>query len=142
MERFGTPHGGSVGAGHKSKSRKGAGPSSTQTLAPACSGSAPREFKKRLKSSTGRLGLLAEIVEELMVDDPSETRQRNLAAAMRGVRLAGEEVASRALPRRIKQLTEELQRDREERARMEAGVEFVSADEGSDLPSVSGDECH
>jgi hypothetical protein len=130
-----------VGEGHSSKSRKGAALSNTRALPPdATSGAASSEFEARLRTHDGRLGLYAEIGSELLIEDPSETRQRNLAALLRVVKLAAEEVKDQALPIQMKELAAQFQADREERARMESGVEF--ADEGAQLPPVSGDECH
>jgi hypothetical protein len=130
-----------VGEGHSSKSRRGAALSNTRVDPPdATSGAASCEFEARLRSHDGRLGIYAEVGRELLEDDPAETRQRNLAALLRVVKLAAEEVKDQQLPIQMRELAAQLQADREERARMESGVEF--ADEGAQLPTVSGDECH
>lgn len=129
----------------RSKVRAGAALASRSKRPPSAKSdsptrAAPSAFERRLRSHDGRIGILAEVVRELLEDDPAETRQRNLAAAMRGVKLAGEEVKNQELPEQIKALTAQLQADREDRARMESGVEF--ADEGAELPPLGGDECH
>jgi len=101
---------------------------------------APGEFTAALSTYMGRMKVLAAITRELLEDDPAETRQRNLAAAMRGVRLAREEANEHAELEELRELSAQLQADREARAAMESGVEFTR--ESEELPPVSGRERH
>ena len=99
-----------------------------------------RQFKRRFRSAKGRIGICAQIAHEALYGDLSETEQKSLALALRAVKAGDDLVGKQQLPNHMKELAAQLQMDREERARMESGVEF--ADEGAQLPPLSGDECH
>lgn len=132
-----------MGDGDSSKKVRGGAAESRGTPSTALDTAAPRElssFMRRVRSANGRIRLCAEIAHRAFVDNPSETEQRNLALALRAIKVADELVGKQALPKQMKELAAQLQADREERARMESGVEF--ADEGAQLPPVGGDECH
>ncbi len=108
------------------------------------SGAASREsltdFARRFRTPKGRIKIVAEIAYKALNDEPAETEQRNLALALRAVSVGADLVQKQQLPRQMKELTAQLQAEREERARMESGVE--PADEGAELPPLSGNECH
>jgi hypothetical protein len=91
-------------------------------------------------SPKARVDFCLEVAHSSFFDCPSETQQRNNAIALRAIKVADELLIKQELPRHMKALAAQLQADREERARLEAGVEF--ADEGAQLPPVGGGECH
>lgn len=99
-----------------------------------------RNFRKRVRSAKGRISICAQIAHEALYGDLGEQDQKNLALALRAIKTADDLVLKQELPNHMKALSAQLQMDREERARMESGVEF--ADEGAQLPPLSGDECH
>ena len=98
------------------------------------------DITARLRSFEGRLGLYAYCVARLLDPDVGENEQRAIAGAMRGVRHAGEESNDHTELEHLRELAAQLQADREERAAMESGVQF--ADQGEDLPPISGRERH
>jgi hypothetical protein len=85
--------------------------------------------------------LIAELetIQDELLSGCSDARGRVLAVAQRNVSLRSDLVAKEALPKQMAELAAQLQSDREERARMETGVEF--ADEGAELPPLGGNEC-
>ena len=128
--------------GHRSSHRRGAAPDALTPRAAAspAPGAAPGDLTVQMMTLDGLIAANAEITRRFVEDDPPETTQRNLACALRGIRQGAELLCKRELPDQMKALAAQLQADREERARMESGVQF--ADEGAELPPLGGDECH
>ena len=93
-----------------------------------------------LKTYEGRLGALSAIGDRLVNGDPGENEQRALAAALRAIRLAREEVAVEDQVQALRDLATQIAADRAERAAMESGVQRAS--QAPQLPSVRGRGTH
>lgn len=127
-----------MGEGDSSKKTRGRAAGSRKPSPASLEAAAPCDL-----SATDRLERLIVELDEIQTEllaGCSDARGRVLAVAQRNVSLRSELIAKQALPRQMAELAVQLQSDREERARMETGVEF--ADEGAELPPLGGNECH
>ncbi len=132
-------------SGHRPNQRQGAARKGGRPHAASPDQAAPgdlRAFTKRVRSAQGRVNLVALIAHRALdqADPPAETEQRNLALALRAIKVADELKRAADLPRQMTALAAQLEADREDRARMESGVEF--ANEGAQIPPSGGNECH
>lgn len=118
----------------------GGAPASTALVQPPASRDLYKRMTTRLRTFSGRLGVVAESAERLLNDGVGENEQRALAAVLRAVGLADKMCGEEDRRLSLAELAAQLRLDREERAAMESGVQ--RANQARELPTYGSGDPH